>query len=91
MPHPLHRFRKNKGLTLDALAKLSGVSKANLSRIENRRQGTTEDTIRRLIVVSAGKLTAEDFISVGRGEKPSLERRKSRGASSSSVVKGSRL
>lgn len=46
--HPLKAWRTARGLTLEELAASSGVGKAHIGHIENRRRDGTVDTLRRL-------------------------------------------
>lgn len=48
---PLRAWRQHRGLTLDALAKRTGVSKGYLSQVENGRKSGTLDLFRRLATV----------------------------------------
>jgi DNA-binding XRE family transcriptional regulator len=60
--HAMRRYRKEKGLPLDALAKVAGVSRGTISKIETGRQLPSVGLIRRLIAVTGGALCADDFI-----------------------------
>jgi transcriptional regulator with XRE-family HTH domain len=42
-PHFVRAWREHRGLTGQQLADLLGTTKANISRIENLRQGYTQD------------------------------------------------
>lgn len=46
--HPLRRYRRDNGLSLDHLAALVGTTGATLSRIEARRQNASHDLLIRL-------------------------------------------
>lgn len=43
MKHPLHAFRVENRITLDAFAKILDVSVATVSRIENGKQAVTAE------------------------------------------------
>jgi transcriptional regulator with XRE-family HTH domain len=60
--HPLRRFRENNALTLEALAELAGISAPSLSRIETWQQTPSLALVSRLIKVSNGELSADDFL-----------------------------
>ena len=57
---PLRAWRRHRGLTLDALAERTGVSKGYLSRIENIRKPGTLDLFRRLALVL--DVTIDDLV-----------------------------
>ena len=61
LDHPLRRYRKNLGLSLETLADVAGVDKATISRIENGKQEPSLGLIRRLTAATAGRVTANDF------------------------------
>ena len=42
-PHFIREWREFRGLTQEQLADRLGTTKANISRVENRRQGYTQD------------------------------------------------
>lgn len=46
--HPIRRYRRENGLTLDQLAKIAKTSFATISRIEARRLQPTHDLLIRL-------------------------------------------
>ena len=58
--HPLNAWRTAHGLTLDALAASSGIGKAHIGHIENRRRAGTVETLRRL--ADALNCTVDDLI-----------------------------
>lgn len=60
--HPLQSYRERAGLTLDVLAERVGVSKATLSRVENRKQDPSLDLIGKLKAASNGEISADDFL-----------------------------
>ena len=57
---PLRAWRRHRGLTLDALAERTGVSKGYLSQIENGRKPGTLDLFRRLALVL--EVTIDDLV-----------------------------
>ena len=68
---PLRVWRKHRGFTLAALARLVGVSKGYLSQIENGRKSGTLDLFRRLagaLDVSMDQLVEPAPPPVRRGE-----------------------
>lgn len=58
--HPMKSYRIKVGISIDAFAKLAGVSKATISRIENGTQNPSLNLIRR--IVERTELKAEDFL-----------------------------
>ena len=58
--HPLNAWRTARGLTLQDLAASSGVGKAHIGHIENRRRTGTVDALRRL--ADALGCTVDDLI-----------------------------
>jgi transcriptional regulator with XRE-family HTH domain len=62
--HPLRSYREASGLSLDELAALAETSKASLSRIETREQVPSLGLVERLVRVSGGALSANDFVSL---------------------------
>jgi transcriptional regulator with XRE-family HTH domain len=62
MEHPLQKFRGRAGLTVEALARQLGISKSSLSRIENGKQNPSLSLLRRINKITAGKVTANDFL-----------------------------
>lgn len=66
--HPLRSYREAAGLSLDELATLADTSKASLSRIETREQVPSLGLVERLVKVSDGALSANDFVSLPETE-----------------------
>jgi len=66
--HALRRYRRNKGISLEDLARQAGVTKGTLSRIETGKQEASPGLIRRLIALSAGRLSSDDFIFAPVGQ-----------------------
>jgi DNA-binding XRE family transcriptional regulator len=60
--HAMRRYRKEKGLPLDALAKAVNVSRGTISKIETGRALPSVGLIRRLIAATDGALSADDFV-----------------------------
>ena len=58
--HPARRYRKEHGLTVQALANIVGVSKVTVSRIENGLQTPSLALVQRF--VDRTGLRAEDFL-----------------------------
>jgi len=58
--HPLKAWRTARGLTLQQLADASGVGKAHIGHIENRRRAGTVDVLRQL--ADALDCTIDDLI-----------------------------
>jgi transcriptional regulator with XRE-family HTH domain len=46
--HPLRRYRRERGLTLEQLARKAGTSFVTISRIEGRKQRPSHDLLIRL-------------------------------------------
>lgn len=66
--HPLKSYRLSAGLSLEELAGRVGASKASLSRIEARLQTPSLGLVERIVAVSGGELTANDFVRGAFGE-----------------------
>lgn len=64
MTHALRSFRSEADITLDVLAEQVGVSKGQLSKIENGRSLPSLDLVARLVAASGGRLSADDFLPV---------------------------
>lgn len=62
--HPLRAYRKARKLTLDDVVKETKLSKATLSRIEQRKNAPSSDSLRRLCKFTGGLLTPNDFFGV---------------------------
>lgn len=60
--HPLRSYRERAGISLDELAGLVDASKASLSRIETRLQTPSLGLVERIVKVSGGELSANDFV-----------------------------
>jgi transcriptional regulator with XRE-family HTH domain len=60
--HPMRRYRRIKGIPLEALAQATNISRGTLSRIETGKQNPSVDLMRRLIAASDGVLSANDFV-----------------------------
>ncbi|XAI95911.1 hypothetical protein [Microcystis phage Mwe-JY25] len=63
LDHPLRQFRREQGLSLEALGKDLGVDKGRLSRIERGQIWPSRDFFIRLAEVSRGRVTPNDFLS----------------------------
>lgn len=61
MEHPLRRYRRDAGLTLEALSARLGISKASLSRVETGRQTPSLALLQRITAATDGAVTANDF------------------------------
>jgi transcriptional regulator with XRE-family HTH domain len=64
--HALTRYRKARGLTIDALAAKIGTSKATISRLEGGLQDPSFALVRRIIAETDGEVSADDFVPVAR-------------------------
>ena len=60
--HPLTIYRSTAGLSMKAMAMLSGTTRVSIFRIEKGRQWPSLALVRRLISASEGKLSANDFL-----------------------------
>jgi predicted transcriptional regulator len=61
--HPLREYREmDAKMTLEALADKAGVTAPTLSRIETWQAEPSLSLIKRLIKISRGKLSANDFL-----------------------------
>jgi DNA-binding XRE family transcriptional regulator len=68
--HPLTAVRKDRDVTLGALAASVKTSKASLSRIEAGKQTPSMRLVERIVKWAGGKLSADDFMhSGGRGAR----------------------
>ena len=63
MDHPLRTYRQDRKLSLDALAKLVGTSKATLWRVERGVDRPSVDLIQRLIVATGGAVDANALVA----------------------------
>jgi transcriptional regulator with XRE-family HTH domain len=70
--HPLTRYRKARGLTIDAFAAKIGASKATISRLEGGLQDPSFALVRRIIAETEGEISADDFVTV-KGESDGAE------------------
>lgn len=61
--HPLNVFRRRRNLTLKELGRMADVSHAQLCRIENGHHRPSFRLVDRLIKISGGALSFEDFAS----------------------------
>lgn len=70
--HPLRRYRQERGIKINDLARETHVHKATISRIERGKQTPSVALVRRLISASGGTLSSEDFMGhssvEGQGE-----------------------
>jgi transcriptional regulator with XRE-family HTH domain len=62
MEHPLRRYRRKVGITLETLAVRVGATKATLSRIECGSRFPSIALVGRLVAESEGLLRADDFL-----------------------------
>lgn len=63
--HPLRTYRRQKSLSLEALADLAGTKKNSLSRIERRLQKPSFDLMRRLVDATDGEVSADALLDAG--------------------------
>jgi transcriptional regulator with XRE-family HTH domain len=59
--HPLRKYRRDTGISLEDLAKETNVHKSSISRIERGKQSPSIALMRRLIEASKGALSPNDF------------------------------
>jgi transcriptional regulator with XRE-family HTH domain len=71
MEHPLRRYRKAKGLTIEALAERISSSRATISRIEAGLQEPSFGLMRRIMAETEGEVTANDFVNWREPASPS--------------------
>lgn len=57
----LRTWRRERGLTIEQMAERLGVSVGSLSRIERGEQWPDREFFERMIVETAGEITANDF------------------------------
>jgi DNA-binding XRE family transcriptional regulator len=62
MEHALARFRANAGLSRKDVAKAVGTSRQTIHRIEAGNQQPSWDLAAKLIGISGGRLSADDFM-----------------------------
>ena len=67
----IKELRKEKDLTLDQLAQMTGVAKATLSRIENSVVGGNLATLRK--IAEALHVSLDSLIAEGKAETPAGE------------------
>lgn len=60
--HALARYRREKSLSLDDMAKLAGTSRQSIHRIEQGTQTPSMALVARLIEATRGKVRAVDFL-----------------------------
>lgn len=60
--HPLRTYRKDKGISLEAIAAKAKVTRTSLSRIERGLQTPSLDLVGRIITATDGALSADDFL-----------------------------
>lgn len=61
--HPLRRYRRDKGITLEHLARQVGASAVSISRIENRRQQPTHGLL--INLSEATGISIDDLVRAG--------------------------
>jgi transcriptional regulator with XRE-family HTH domain len=59
----LHDYRKKHGITLQVLGEALGVEKGHLSRIERGQVWPSRDFFERLVELTNGEVTANDFVA----------------------------
>lgn len=74
MDHPLKRYRERHRLTQGQMGVLIGVTTASISRFESGDREPSFDTMRRILEVTGGEVTPNDFVAV------SLRRQQQEGA-----------
>lgn len=62
MTHPLTRYRHDADLSMAALAAKAGTTRQTIHRIESGEQRPSWELAARLIAVSEGRLSADDFL-----------------------------
>ncbi len=63
MMHPLKEYRRRRRITLDVAAVALGVSKSNLSRIENGHQGLSDPLKHKVMMWTGGTVTPNDLVA----------------------------
>lgn len=61
MKHPLTLFREAEGLSVAAVAKLIGITRQNVYRIEARKFRPDPDVALAIVEASGGKIAMEDL------------------------------
>lgn len=62
MSHPLKRYRERRGLSQEEFGRLIGTTKVTISRFETGAREPTLRTIKKIMDVTGGELTANDFM-----------------------------
>lgn len=60
--HPLTTFREKAGLTQAQLAQRLNVTRWMVNRLERRERRPSWDLVARIVEVSNGQVTADDFM-----------------------------
>lgn len=60
--HPLTTFREKAGLTQAQLAQRLNVTRWMVNRLERRERRPSWDLVARIVEVSDGQVTADDFM-----------------------------
>jgi transcriptional regulator with XRE-family HTH domain len=63
MTHPLRRYRHKSNVTLERLAGDVGISKSFLSKIEAHKARPSLSVVDRIVAVTNGEVSANDFLS----------------------------
>lgn len=63
MMHPLKEYRRRRRVTLDVAALALGVTKSNLSRIENGHQGLSDGLKHKILIWTGGSVTPNDLVA----------------------------
>lgn len=62
--HALRAWRKSRNISLEALSASLAVSTASLSRIERNEQWPDRAIVERVIQMTEGEVTANDFVDM---------------------------
>lgn len=60
--HPLTDYREGRGLSQDDLAKLIGVTRWTVNRIECGKRKPSIELVGKIVGLSGGQLSANDFL-----------------------------
>jgi len=60
--HPLRRYRSEHGLSRRQVAEAVGVDEMSIGRYERGERMPRRQVLKRLIAMSGGQLTADDFL-----------------------------
>ena len=72
--HPLTKFRETAGLTQAELAERLNVSRWMVNRLERRQRMPSWELVSRIVAVTGGLLSADDFLPRSSNGAPEIVR-----------------